>query len=230
MKYIFKEFNKEELNYSEYAFPYKVYLKASEKDSKDEIYEKGFLATRIEENYYYLSRNVRIDLEKYSQSSENRRVLKKTKDLKLENKKLKDFIFDYKITKLATEYFKAKFEKNIISTQSLKKIFEQNFFTNILIFKLNDKEVGYCITMETENLIHYAYPFYGKEFIGTNIGMGMILKTLEYAKENGKKYLYLGTAYTKSSKYKLQFKGLEWFDEGSWNSNIDNLKKKIDEK
>ncbi len=226
MQYIFKEYKGD---YEKYKFPYQIYLQAEEKDSVEKIYKKGFLPTRIKKNFYYLSRNVRIDLKNFSLNSENRRILKKTEGLELENINLKDFEFQYEISKLATDYFKEKFGEIIISTQKLKELFKGDIFTNVLVFKLKGDVIGYCITMETENILHYTYPFYKKEFIGTNIGMGMMVRAIEYAKEKNKKYVHLGTAYTKESMYKLQFKGIEWFDGNEWIDDVEKLKNKIKE-
>ncbi len=226
MQYIFKEYKG---NHENYKFPYLVYLQANDDDNIDEIYEKGFLATRIKKNYYYLARNLRIDLEEFSLNSENRRVLKKTEGLELENQKLENFKFDYSISKLASDFFKKKFGKIIISPQKLKWIFEEKFFTNLLVYKLDGEKIGYCITMETEDLLHYAYPFYKPELISSNIGMGMMIKAIEYAKENEKKHVYLGTVYTPKSLYKTQFRGIEWFDENTWDKDIEKLKAKIKE-
>ena len=226
MEYIFKEYKGD---YEDYKYPYLVYLQADDHDNKNEIYEKGFLATRIKKNYYYLTRNLRIDLKEFSLNSENRRVLKKTEGLEIENKKLKNFDFDYSLSKLATDFSKKQFNKIIITPKKLKWLFEGEFFTNVLIYKLDGKEIGYCITMETEDLLHYAYPFYNPELIGSNIGMGMMIKAIEYAKENSKKYVYLGTVYTPKSLYKIQFRGIEWFDENSWSRDVEKLKNKIKE-
>ncbi len=226
MEYIFKEYKG---NYEDYKFPYLVYLQASDDDNINEIYKKGFLATRIKKNYYYLARNLRIDLKDFSLNSENRRVLKKTEGLELENKKLEDFEFDYRISKLASDFFKKKFGKLTISPQKLKWIFEGEFFTNVLVYKLNGEEIGYCITMETDELLHYAYPFYKPDFISSNIGMGMMIKGIEQAKEDKKKYVYLGTVYSPESLYKTQFRGIEWFNENTWDKDIEKLKAKIKE-
>lgn len=81
--------------------------------------------------------------------------------------------------------------------------------------------------MEEDRTLHYAYPFYDKNLIGSNIGMGMMLKAILHAKEKQKSYIYLGTVYTEQSLYKTQFKGLEWFDGESWSTDIDDLKNKI---
>ncbi len=90
--------------------------------------------------------------------------------------------------------------------------------------------IGYCIAFETNELVHYCYPFY--ELAGAirelplpaNTGLGMMLKAILYAKEQGKKYVYLGSAQRPSDTYKLQFSGLEWFDGKKWKQDLDELK------
>ena len=221
MKYIFKEYKGD---YKKYEYPYKTYLQAQEAEDIDEIYSKGFLPTRIKKNYYYLSRNIRIDLESFSLTSENRRILKKTQNLTLESKKLENFEFDYNISKMALDFFKQKFGERITTTQKLKWLFTGDFFTDAIVYKIEGETIGYCITMETENILHYSYPFYKPTLIKSNIGMAMMIKAIEYAKEKDKKYIYLGTVYTKDSLYKLQFKNMQWFDGENWNTDIDKLK------
>jgi leucyl-tRNA---protein transferase len=224
MKYIFKEHTSD---YQNYKFPYLIYAEAEKDDSVEDMYNKGFLPSRIKNNYYYMSRNLRIDLENFELSSENKRILKKTEGLIVKNEILKDFEFNYDISKLASEYFKERFGKLIISPQKLKWLFSSEFFTNILTYKMDNKVMGYCIAMESQNILHYAYPFYEPKYIGQNVGIGMILKAIELAKNSGKKYFYLGTAYAKEASYKLQFKGIEWFDGENWNSDINLLKEKV---
>lgn len=93
--------------------------------------------------------------------------------------------------------------------------------------------VGYCLCYQNDEIIHYAYPFYDLDIPKENsLGIGMMTKAIKWAKENGKKYIYLGSVVEPSSKYKLQFKGAEWFDEGSdsWNSDLEALKKLLVEK
>ena len=46
-----------------------------------------------------------------------------------------------------------------------------------------------------------------------------------YAKEEQKKYIYLGTCYGKKALYKVRdFKGIEFFDGSKWNNKINILK------
>ena len=90
-----------------------------------------------------------------------------------------------------------------------------------------ESNIGYCIALETENTFHYCYPFYDLESNYQNIGMGMMLKAIVLAEENGKKYFYLGSFQRPSDVYKLQFSGLEWFDGSRWHEDIDGLKEEL---
>lgn len=89
----------------------------------------------------------------------------------------------------------------------------------------NDNVVGYCICLETKDILHYCYPFYDLESNYQNIGIGMMLKAVVWAKENNKKHIYLGSFQRPSDIYKLQFSGLEWFDGKKWQTNLEKLKK-----
>ncbi len=87
-----------------------------------------------------------------------------------------------------------------------------------------NKPVGYAICFETPSILHYSYPFYDLETSDKNMGMGMMVRAIQYAKKYGKDYCYLGSAQRRGDTYKLQFKGLEWFDDKTWQTNIDLLK------
>jgi arginyl-tRNA--protein-N-Asp/Glu arginylyltransferase len=93
-----------------------------------------------------------------------------------------------------------------------------------------NRTIGYCIARETDELIHYSYPFYELRTLNfelKNIGMGMMLRAIIHAKEHGKKYIYLGSFQRPTDIYKLQFAGLEWFDGESWSGDLERLKKEL---
>jgi hypothetical protein len=52
----------------------------------------------------------------------------------------------------------------------------------------------------------------------------MMLQAVIWAKENQKKYIYLGTCYEKTALYKTEFKGVEYFNGFHWNNNLEELK------
>jgi hypothetical protein len=263
MQFIFLENN---YDYDKYEFPYRVYLKKEQGDNLNEIFSLGFLPTRIKKDLFYLSRSLRVNLDEFTLSSENRRILSKTSYLDIDLLDMAEFDYNYKIGKRAIDFYKERFGDKIISAQKIKWIFKSGFFNGLLTFheqksgqkvrSNHDKKLspnispnsndaspkkdrsneqnsssmsnlGYCPVMKTSELIHYAYPFYDLDYFDKNIGMGMMTRTINYAKKHNFSYVYLGTVYTKSSKYKLQFEGLEFFDGTNWSSDMEKLKKTI---
>ena len=84
--------------------------------------------------------------------------------------------------------------------------------------------IGYTICYQNPEILHYCYPFYNIQYPISNIGMAMMLKAIVWAKEQNKKYFYLGSFQRPTDTYKLQFTGLEWWDGKEWKSNLEELK------
>ncbi len=227
MKLFFSEFAS---NYSKYHFPYQVYLIREEADDLNRIYSMGFLPSRTRKTLFYLGRSLRIDLDKFSMSSENRRIKRKTTYIKEEIRKLDDFNYSYKIGKMGVDFYKERFGRKILSAYRIKWLFTKSNCTDVIIYyDKNDKDkvIGYCVIYLTDKILHYAYPFYDLDYLNKNLGIGMMLRSIRWSKENNLKYLYLGTCYTESSLYKTQFSGIEFFNGFKWDSDIDNLKERI---
>jgi len=57
----------------------------------------------------------------------------------------------------------------------------------------------------------------------------MMTNAVSHFKSLNYDYIYLGSVHEASSLYKLQFKGLEWFDENSgvWSEDLEELKGRI---
>jgi len=210
----------------------KKYLSWDEKTITDfsneninSLYNEGYVFTRKGKGVMNQTRSLRIALDKFELSSENRRILRKTEDLilKIEDLPYKDY--DWKIGKMAKDFYDSKFGKGTFTANKVKELMTSNHNFNKLFIYSTPPSVGYCITLETEKIIHYSYPFYklGSEL--KNVGMGMMLKAIVYAQENNKKYIYLGSTQRPGDKYKLQFTGLEWFDGKRWSSDLEELKK-----
>lgn len=226
MKLFFSEFQPD---YEKYHFPYQVYLFKEDFDDIEQIYDSGFLPTRIDKNIFNLCRSTRVLLNEFKLSSENRRILRKTEFLKLEMHSLKNFSYDYKIGKMALDFYNTRFKKGVMSAQKIKWLFKESFYNSVFVFfdKQNSLPIGYSLCYFGKNIIHYAHPFYKIEYFKNNIGMGMMLKSIIFAKEKNVKKIYLGTCYEESALYKTQFTGFEFFDGVSWNKDLNVLKERI---
>jgi arginyl-tRNA--protein-N-Asp/Glu arginylyltransferase len=227
MKLIFSEYK---ADYSKYHFPYQVYLMKEESDELNKIYDMGFLPSRAKLNLFYLARSLRVDLSKFEPSSENRRILRKTESLQLTAYSLREFEYGWEIGKLAKDFYDKRFGKGTMSANKIKWLFTSGACSDVLEYKDSGKTIGYCLVNNTGQILHYAYPFYELEYFDKNAGMGMMLRAILHAKEEGLKYVYLGTCYTEESLYKTQFKGIEYFTGFSWSRDIEKLKELIREK
>lgn len=218
------------------------------------MYDRGFVFTRPEEGLMHQTRSLRIDLEAFKPSSENRRILRKTEQLHLSFVTLPLPNYNWAIGKLAKDFYDTKFGEGTFSANKVKELLTggRRDFTRLFIYSNNDvilskaknlsepqanestdpsaepqdDIVGYCIAVETDEHIHYSFPFYHLD-ADKNTGMGMMLKAILYAKEHGKKYIYLGSAQRPGDIYKLQFAGLEWFDGKTWSQDLNKLKQYI---
>ena len=178
------------------------------------------------------TRSLRIDLEKFELSSENRRILKHNEDLTVVDGRIPMTFdeYDWEISKLANEFYETKFGSKTFTTNKARELLTNPFKSNynaLLTFRTGDKQVGYVIAFQTEKILHYAYPFYQIDMINSNLGMGMMLKAILFSKDKGHEYFYLGSATKPEDKYKLQFKGLEWSNGRTWSEDIEELKEII---
>lgn len=192
------------------------------------LYNEGYLFTREHKGSMYQTRSLRVDLEKFKLTSENRRILKKTEDLRLKIKDLPYTNYSWKIGKLGKDFYETKFGKSVFSANKIKELLTtKHNFNKLFAYEIENLAIGYAICRETNEILHYCYPFYELGIMNSelkNLGLGMMLRAIKYSKNNGKKYVYLGSAKDEKSKYKLQFAGLEWFDGEKWKGDLNELK------
>ena len=197
------------------------------------LYNEGFVLTRLGKGMANQTRSVRIDLDKFELSSENKRVLKKTAGLELKIEKIPYQNYNWQIGKMGKDFYETKFGAGIFSANKIKELLtdeKKSNFNLLLKYEIenlkNKEPVGYAICLETNELLHYSYPFYSllPTPYSLNLGMGMMIRAVLWAKENGKKYIYLGSAKDSKALYKFQFKGIEWFDGQIWSEDLEKIK------
>jgi len=225
---------------------------ATEKEIS-ELYNDGFVFTRIRKGEMDQTRSVRIDLSVFQMSSENKRILRKTEDIQMENISLPFSQYHWSIGKLGKDFYDSKFGEGIFSANKIKEILadkEKSNFNVLLQYSISDDglaneychckittdengigkanttlPLGYAICYENKDMLHYSYPFYNLLFPNKNLGMGMMVRAVQYAKDKGLKYIYLGSAQRSTDTYKFQFNGMEWYDGTKWNTDLEELKK-----
>lgn len=212
-----------------------------------EMYENGYVFTRIDRGVMQQTRSLRIDLNHFEQSSENRRIQKKVPGLHVLPTELPLSDYNYAIGKIAKDFYETKFGAGVMSAQKIKEMLtdmKRSNFNMLLKYTLDEKSdapAGFTICFATKTkpshpnqiepkgpsspLLHYSYPFYDLQTAPKDMGLAMMITAIQHAKDAGFKYIYLGSLQRSTDVYKLQFKGLEWFDGTKWSNDLEEAKK-----
>ena len=186
-------------------------------------YAEGFVFTRKGKGVMQQTRSIRINLSHFELSSENKRILKKTDTINLKPVSLPLDSYDFSLGKVAKDFYETKFGPGIMSAQKIKEMLtdvSKSNFNTLLTYS----SLGNTICYENSDILHYSYPFYDLKDSPKDMGMGMMVRAIEYAKQAGMKYIYLGSLQRPSDTYKLQFSGIEWFDGKEWSTDIEKVK------
>lgn len=225
MQVFFSEFG---VDYDQYAFPYQVYLKVEPGDDLARIYFSGFIPMRSQKDIFYLARSCRVKLSKFELSSENRRILRKVEYLTYEIIPVGEFQYTKDVQKFCIEASKKiGKDKAIMPVAAIRKMFSgQGNVTHVMIFK--DKPTGqiqgYTGLVGQGTFVHYAHVFPAANSQDHNLNIGMMTLAVDWAYNQHKQFMYLGTVSTAKLMYKSQFAGFEFFVGNGWSDNMDELK------
>ncbi len=209
------------------------YLKWKEEKIKDNspenissMYDNGFVFTRIDKDMMHQTRSIRIDLDRFELSSENRRILRKGESISIIENIIPYSSYSWEIGKIGKDFYESR--KADFSANKIKELIIDNKSNFNLFFNFSD--IGYAICYINNKILHYSYPFYNLKNSSKDMGMIMMLKTILLAKEKKLKYIYLGSLQRSNDVYKLQFSGIEWFDGKMWQSDIEGAKEVLSTK
>jgi arginine-tRNA-protein transferase len=181
------------------------------------------------EPYYYLARSLRVNLDDFKPTSENRRIIKKINELNPSIKLIKksNFKRSEKFDAFCLDYAYARFD-GAMTPERFDYIFNWELLNYIFEFTgQNGETLGYVFAVITGDILHYWFSFYNLQYSRLGLGKWMMYSIIEYAKQNGFKEVYLGTCYGEKAMYKMRdFKGLAFFDGNEWNPDMKLLKNK----
>lgn len=109
-------------------------------ESVEQSYNEGFVFTRIGKGVMNQTRSLRIDLQKFELSSENRRILNKTKDLNFSVQPIPYIEYDWTIHKMGKEFYGKKFGKKTFSAQKIKELItdkDKSNFNRLFVYTLS---------------------------------------------------------------------------------------------
>jgi leucyl-tRNA---protein transferase len=234
MRILFSEFNN---NYTTYSFGYAVYAVA-DLPEMEAVYDKGFLPysadLSLKSEIFYLCRSLRVNLSRFSDSSENRRVDRKMENFEIrwELKAKKEFpLEDPVFLDLCLRYSALRFVGGGLGEDRLSYILHRENATHVLTFAMGDKVLAHVLLGLHGQSLHYWFAFLDPDWDGeAPLGKWVMWRTIVWAKEQGFNWVYLGTCYGQRSLYKVRdHKGLEFFDGEGWSDDLAELKRRCKE-
>ena len=229
-----KIFRSESLvDYSSYTFNYAVYCLKENREELPEIYDLGFLPysndAALNQEVYYLARSLRVKLDEFRDSSENRRVNRKIEEIDPSFEVLPIDRFDVRdpqFVKFCKEFADQRFSEPL-SDERLAYILNSDSISHVFRFKAQGQEVGYVISIIERGTLHYWFAFFSLGYQAYSLGKWMMYSVIRWAAEEGLSHVYLGTCYGEKSLYKVRdFKGLYFYDGNAWNGDMKLLKQK----
>jgi arginyl-tRNA--protein-N-Asp/Glu arginylyltransferase len=224
MKLLFSEQNSD---YENYQFPYAVWAIPEAGETPADIFNAGFLPSARQLDRFYLCRQVRVNLAKFKPSSENRRILRKGADIRVELVPREKFDYTPERRQFFKTYADIKFGKDVMTFERLDGLFGAPIISHLLVFTdaATDKEIGVAtLYLEGRTLAFYYYAFYDLNYYARNLGMFMMTSAVAEFAARGARHLYLGTCYLESALYKTQFAGAEFFNGFRWSADLKELK------
>ena len=221
------------VDYGSYTFNYAIYAQKESQSELSEIYSKGFLPytgnTKIEKELFYLARSLRVNLEQFDDTSENRRVNRLIEPLEIKVEVIPKENFDLndaQFKSFCANYINERIGEDNMSFERWDYILKQEVGTHLFKFSNSEKILGYVLACINDELVHYWFAFFDTEYMRTHsLGKWMMWRVIRWSKDNDKKYTYLGTAYKPAALYKIRdHKGLEFWDGTKWNNDNKILK------
>lgn len=210
-------------DYGNYVFPYVVWAFPEVGEHPRDMLAAGFLPSLPDLSRWYLCRQVRVKLAAFSPSSENRRILRKGEHLACTI--LKRGEFDASPTQIDFCYAYAKRRWSVPPVRErIERIFESGMTTHVACFTDAEGQANGFVTLLRDGTSW----FYSNAFFDPDsppgTGAFLMTKILEILAQAGENFLHLGTCYSRSSLYKTQFSGMQFFDGNRWNADIKALK------
>ena len=224
MKLLFSEHKPD---YGNYIFPYAIWAVPERGESPADIFNAGFLPSSRNLDRFYLCRQVRVNLTKFEPSSENRRILRKGKDVDVRLVPRDKFDYTPERRAFFKTYADIKFGKDVMSYERLDALFSSPIISHLLVFSdsKTGADVGVAtLYIEKSALAFYYYAFYDLNYYARNLGMFMMTSATELCAERGVNFLYLGSCYSQNALYKTQFAGAEFFNGVRWSADLKELK------
>lgn len=211
-------------DYTGYVFPYAVWGFLEPGEHPADALDRGFLPSLPDLSRYYLCRQIRLELARFSTSSENRRILRKGEGLDCSIVERDRFDWTRQRHGFCLEYASRRWSTPP-TAERIDRIFHSPITTHVALFRdANQRDVAIVSLFRDGGTWFYSNAFYDADHPLKSLGAFVMTETVRRLAEAGHSHLHLGTCYSRSALYKTQFEGVEFFNGNRWSPDLGELK------
>lgn len=213
-------------DYAHYRFGYCEWLDYEPDDDIATIYGSGYLPYSGDPNAlgrFYMARSARLPLERFTFTSENRRIAKHF-----------DGIFEQEVTPardaddatrtLFLEYFAARHGESVMPKERLASILATPLPLSLITYKKKGALTAAVLEVGDRHCGHFWFSAYDLSLVQKSLGLWLIQDRARTAKEGDRSHYYLGTVYGAKALYKTNLAPLEWWSGSTWSGDVGALK------
>lgn len=220
-------FSETEADYSRYLYPYVVWALREAHEAPADLFNLGFLPSAKSLDQFALCRNIRVDLAKFSPSSENRRILRKGAGIVMKLVPRAEFELTSARKEFFLQYATLRYGAGVMPAERLELVFSPPVCSHVLVFteEASGTELGVAVMyIEAPRLAFYRYSFFDLNHPNRSLGLFLMTTAVEYFAAEKFQHIYLGTCYSERALYKTQFNSVEFFNGYRWSQNLAELK------
>jgi len=211
-------------DYAGYVFPYAVWGFLEPGESAATALSRGFLPSGSDLARFYLCRQIRVPLDGFRPTSENRRILRKGQGIVAALLPVGTFEPTEDRLRLCLDCATARWSTPP-ERGRIERIFRPPATTHVLSFRdAAGADCGMVSLYLEDGVGFYSNAFYRLDHPVANLGMFLMTETVRFLAEAGLSFLHLGTCYSTGSLYKTGFPGVQFFDGLGWSSDLAALK------
>jgi hypothetical protein len=214
-------------DYAGYVFPYAVWGFLEPGETPATALSLGFLPSGPGLSRFYLCRQVRVPLDGYRPSSENRRILRKGDGFVATLLPIGNFEPTEERLGLCLECAAVRWSSPP-DRGRIERIFRPPATTHVLSFRDGAGSECGLVSLYLERTVgFYSNAFHRLDDAAAGLGMYQMTETVRFLAEAGFRHLHLGTCYSTRSLYKTAFQGVQFFDGIRWSGDLAALKHMI---
>lgn len=223
MKLVFSE---SRADYAGYTFPYVIWGFPEAGETPADCFAAGFLPSSPDLDRFYLCRQLRVPLQAWVPSAENRRMLRKSASLECRLVSREAFDYSGERRRQWLEFATERFGQGVMSGERLDRLMRSPVVSHLLVYvDRAGREVGHVLLyLEPPRVAYYYYAFYALDPGDGMSGMQLMTRAVEVMARAGMEFLHLGTCYEEKALYKLQFEPSEYFTGWQWSRDLEALR------